>query len=84
MLDQISGMVIGKLIWINQYFGESATDPTPREAILAVLADYDFPILAEVDFGHNQAMLPLPIGIQARLDAANLHLELQEPAMIES
>ncbi|WP_164689514.1 S66 peptidase family protein [Herpetosiphon llansteffanensis] len=84
VLDQISGMVIGKLIWINQYFGESATDPTPREAILAVLADYDFPILAEVDFGHNQAMLPLPIGIQATLNATNLHLELQEPAMLES
>jgi len=79
ILERISGMIIGKLTWINQFF-EEVEHPTPNEAILDALADYTFPILAEVDFGHNQTMLPLPIGLTASLDSANKHFEILESA----
>jgi len=79
ILERISGMIIGKLTWVNQYFDE-VKHPTPREAVLDVLADYRFPILAEVDFGHNQTMLPLPIGITASIDSENKRFELIESA----
>ncbi len=75
-------MIIGKLTWINQYFDEIEY-PTPREAVLDVLADYNFPILAAVDFGHNQTMLPLPIGITAYMDSENKILDMMERATKE-
>ena len=34
-----------------------------------MVGDYGFPILANVDFGHQTANIPLPIGIQIVLDA---------------
>jgi|GEM_PF-428116 len=82
ILECISGMIIGKLKWVNQYFDE-IEHPTPREAILDVLADYKFPILAEVDFGHNQTMLPLPIGIRANMNSEKKVFELTESATTE-
>ncbi len=74
-------MLIGKLVWINEYFDE-IEHPTPKEAVLDVLSDYNFPILAEVDFGHQQTMIPLPIGIHARMDSGKHLLELLEPAVV--
>ena len=75
-------MVIGKLTWINQFFDE-IEHPRPREAVLDVSADYDFPILAAVDFGHNQTMLLLPIGITAHMDSGNKILQMMESATRE-
>jgi muramoyltetrapeptide carboxypeptidase len=82
ILERISGMIVGKLTWVNQYFDE-IEHPTPREAILDILADYKFPVLAEVDFGHNQTMLPLPIGITAYMDSENKVFKLIESATTE-
>jgi muramoyltetrapeptide carboxypeptidase len=81
ILERIGGMLIGKLVWVNRYFDE-IEHPTPKEAVLDVLSDYTFPILAEVDFGHRQTMVPLPIGITARMDSAKHLLELTETAVI--
>lgn len=82
ILDRISGMLIGKLVWVNQFFDE-IEHPSPQEAILDVLTGTDFPILAEVDFGHRQTMLPLPIGVRAQMDSERLLLEITETATIE-
>jgi muramoyltetrapeptide carboxypeptidase len=81
ILERIGGMVIGKLVWVNQHFDE-IEHPTPKEAVLDVLSDYTFPILAEVDFGHRQTMLPLPIGIMARMDSDRQQFELIEAAVL--
>jgi muramoyltetrapeptide carboxypeptidase len=80
ILERIGGMLIGKLVWVNRYFDE-IEHPTPKEAVLDVLSGYTFPILAEVDFGHRQTMVPLPIGITARMDSAKHLLELTETAV---
>lgn len=83
ILERIGGMLIGKLVWVNRYFDE-IEHPTPKEAVLDVLSGYRFPILAEVDFGHQQTMVPLPIGITARMDSEKHLLELTESAVIDS
>lgn len=80
VLERIGGMLIGKLIWVNQFFDE-IDHPSPKEAILDVLKEYTFPILAEVDFGHHQTMVPLPIGVTARMNAEERTLELTESAV---
>ncbi len=80
VLERIGGMVIGQPVWINEYFAE-VSHPSLRDAVLDVVAEYDFPILAQVDFGHNRAMLPLPIGIKARMDATQTELAIVETAV---
>src|SRR6185312_9286058 len=75
VFDRIAGMVVGKLTWVNEFFPE-IDHPLPRDAVLDVLSAWDFPILAEVDFGHRCVNLPMPIGIQAEIDASASHLTL--------
>jgi muramoyltetrapeptide carboxypeptidase len=73
-------MLVGKLTWVNQYF-PALEHPTPREAVLDVVADYTFPILAELDLGHRTANIPMPIGIAAEMDATNRQFSLLEAAV---
>ncbi len=68
ILDRIAGMLIGKLTWINQSFA-GIEYPSLREAIFDVIGDYRFPVMANMDFGHQIANIPLPIGINASFDA---------------
>jgi muramoyltetrapeptide carboxypeptidase len=75
ILDRIAGMLIGKLTWINQSF-EGINYPTVQEVVFDVVGDYDFPIMAGIDFGHQIANIPLPIGIEASFDAGTSSLAL--------
>lgn len=80
VLDRIAGMIVGKLTWVNEFFPE-IVHPSPRDAVLDVLGTWDFPILAEVDFGHRCVNLPMPIGVQAGIDATACRLSLLEGAV---
>jgi len=44
--------------------------------VLDATKEYDFPILASVDFGHQIANIPLPIGVEARMDASDRTLAI--------
>lgn len=55
--------------------------PTVKDIVLDVLADYDFPILAGVDFGHTGPNLPMPIGTLAAVDVTARSLRLLEPSV---
>lgn len=77
VLDQISGLLVGRFTWINQFF-EELDHPTLREAILEVCHPYDFPILHSEEFGHRCTMLPLPLGATCRIDAEALSIEVIE------
>lgn len=81
IFDRIAGMLVGKLVWVNEYF-PTLEHPTPRIAVLDVVGDYDFPILADLDFGHRTANIPLPIGIRAAMDAEKGSLSLLEAAVM--
>lgn len=80
VFEQIGGMVIGQPVWINEYFAD-VVHPSLQEAVLDVVAEYTFPILAQVDFGHNCSMLPLPLGVMAEMDTAKPELALIEAAV---
>jgi muramoyltetrapeptide carboxypeptidase len=81
ILDRISGMLIGKLTWINENF-EGIEYPTVRQLVFDVVGDYSFPIMANVDFGHQIANLPLPIGVEAMFDAEAASLALTEAPVL--
>lgn len=80
VLDRTAGMLIGKLTWINHSF-EGIEYPTVQQVVFDVAGDYNFPIMANVDVGHQIANIPLPIGVHARFDAEALSLTLTEAAV---
>ena len=52
-----------------------------REIILEITKNYDFPIIANADFGHDITSMPMPEGILARMNAEELSFELIEPVV---
>jgi muramoyltetrapeptide carboxypeptidase len=82
ILDVISGMIIGKLPDIKPSGWRGLYEPSPKEIVMDIVKDYEFPILAEVDFGHKNINLPMPIGIKAKIDAEKLNIEFKESAVI--
>lgn len=81
VFESISGMMVGKLPGIRRTAWKGLEEPTPREIVLEVLKGYDFPILAEVDFGHETVDMPVPIGLQARMDSRTHSFEILESAV---
>lgn len=77
ILDRIAGMVVG----VPREIGGLDASPTLRELVLDVLGDRDIPVLANVEFGHAGANLPMPVGLRAGLDAGQRTLSLLEPAV---
>ena len=77
IFERIAGMLVGKLTWVNEYFPE-LEHPSPREAVLDLLGGYRFPILANLDFGHRTANIPMPIGLAAEMDADSGYFGLLE------
>jgi len=74
-------MLVGKLPDIKRTAFEGFVEPSPKQIAMEVLKGYSFPIIGEVDFGHKTVDIPMPIGIEVRLDAENLHLEFLESAV---
>lgn len=84
LFDRTKGMLIGKIR------GE-VPDPSNKsdhrikdmtsevkELVLDVTGEYDFPILAGLDFGHYTPNLPLPMGIKATMDTDGARVWLNE------
>jgi muramoyltetrapeptide carboxypeptidase len=78
IFERLGGMVVGK-VWLPPQ-AAGPHDPTLRDVVLALTQPHTFPILADVDFGHRVSMLPLPIGVAARMDSAERRLALAEAA----
>lgn len=77
LFDRIAGMLIGNLTWINQSFAGIEYPPL-RDVIFDVIGEYRFPVMANIDFGHQIANIPLPIGVEASFDAGSRSFALCE------
>jgi muramoyltetrapeptide carboxypeptidase len=84
LFEKTRGMLIGK-------FRSEVPDPSNptsqkindmtddvKELVLDITADYDFPIIAGMDFGHYTPNLPLPIGIKAEMNTDGVKVWLKE------
>ncbi len=75
VFDAVAGLVVGRP---TRYTDEQTT------ALWDVVADRTasagIPVLGNVDLGHTDPMLTLPIGARARLDAGGRDFRLLEPA----
>ncbi len=82
VFDQIAGMLIGKVTDIQKFEHKDVIEPTLRQTVLEVVKEYNFPILANMDFGHYTVNIPMPLGIKGSFDAAKRKLEFVESAVI--
>lgn len=66
VFDKIKGMVIGKLVECEEK--EYTMKETFEEMILRLTKEYNFPILYNVDLGHTDDKITIPIGIKVKLE----------------
>jgi len=75
--DKIAGLAFGRL---PRCVGFSAQDRL-EDLILYATRGYNFPVLINLDYGHTDPILTLPIGILAELDADRQSLTLLEASV---
>jgi len=69
-MDEISGMIMGNLSACKEKKYEKEC-PTIQEIIVGHCNKYEFPVMYNLDFGHNCHNVTIPIGVQATIDTAN-------------
>lgn len=82
ILDRISGMLIGKIKFVKPLRQEEVIAPSLKEMILDIFKDYDFPIMANMDFGHFTVNIPMPVGVKVSFDTTKKELKFLESAVI--
>jgi muramoyltetrapeptide carboxypeptidase len=78
VFDRIGAMIVGIPADITDRDIPDGRLVGVKDVVLDVLADYDFPVLAGVDFGHTGPNLPMPVGALASVDATARELRLLE------
>jgi muramoyltetrapeptide carboxypeptidase len=79
LLDRTAAMLIGRSPDSTNSCGTSL-----QEVVLAAVQSYDFPVVAELAFGHTDPMLTLPIGARTLVTAHGDHaaIALTEPGVV--
>ena len=73
IFKKIKGMIVGR------FFGYSEKEQ--KEAIRIIktrTADYTFPILVNVDIGHSDPMITVPLGVRIEIDSPKNLFEIKE------
>lgn len=81
IFERINGMLIGKIKFIKQLRQKEVTPPQVKDMILEILKDYNFPIMANLDFGHYTVNIPMPLGIKIFFDTSKKELSFLEGAV---
>ena len=84
LFDRTKGMLVGKFreevpgpsSGSDQHIRDMTDDI--KELVLDITSDYDFPIIAGLDFGHHTPNLPLPMGIKAAMNTEGARVWLKE------
>jgi muramoyltetrapeptide carboxypeptidase len=72
--------VIAGLVFARPYGYDDAQADALWRVVAEHTADAGIPVLGDVDVGHTDPMLTVPLGVPARLDAAARAIHLLEPA----
>lgn len=73
IFKNIKGMIVGR------FFGYSEQEK--KEAIKVIqerTSSYEFPIILNVDIGHSDPMITIPLGVQVRIDSSKDIFEIKE------
>lgn len=78
IFERISGMLVGKITYTKPMREKEIVEPTLKEMVLDLLEQYNFPIMANMDFGHFTFNIPMPVGIKVEFDTTNRKLNFLE------
>jgi len=73
VLAKLKGLLVGRPMGYS-----AAEKQTLHEIILERTHPFDFPIIAEMDFGHTSPQITLPIGCQARIESFSRRFDIIE------
>lgn len=76
LFNEISGMIVG-----IPYGYKNEEIKKLKEIILEKASDYNFPILFNVNIGHCDPIITVPIGTNIRMDSSNNIFYFLEPAV---
>ncbi len=76
VFDRLAGLLVGRPM---RYTAEERQ--ALREVVLARTHRFDFPIIADMDFGHTAPLMTLPIGCRAVIDGDAHRFEIVEGAV---
>jgi muramoyltetrapeptide carboxypeptidase len=79
VFDKIAALVVGRPVAVEERWRES--DEQMSDLVLRDTADFDFPVLYDVDLGHTPEKVTLPVGALARVDPARSALAVIEPSV---
>ena len=79
VFDQIRGMIVGRTN-PNEYEVYSK-ELGLQEIIQESTREYDFPIIAEMDFGHTDPMFTIPYGVEAVINTEEVEFSIMESAV---
>ncbi len=85
VFEKINGMLIGKIKHLKplrEATREEIIEPSLKEMILDTVKEYDFPIMANLDFGHFTVNIPMPLGIKVSFDTEKKELNFLEGAVV--
>ncbi len=82
VFENINGMLIGKIKYLKPLRTNEINEPILKEMILEIFKDYNFPILANMDFGHLTLNIPMPVGVKISFDTSKSKLSFLESAVI--
>lgn len=78
LFDRAKGMLIGKIRGEKAGVVKDMTREVEK-VVLDITSEFDFPIIASMDFGHYTPNLPLPIGLRASMDTEEAKVWINEP-----
>ena len=79
VFERIKGMLVGRTRTAG--FEPTSTGYGVDDIILENTKGYDFPIMINMDFGHTDPMMTLPIGVKATMRPEEGYLSIDEPAV---
>jgi muramoyltetrapeptide carboxypeptidase len=79
VFDKIAALVVGRPVAVEERWRES--DEQMSDLVLRNTADFDFPVLYDVDLGHAPEKVTLPVGAVARVDPGRAGLAVVEPSV---
>jgi len=80
IFERINGMLVGRTKTAG--FEPTSTGYGLSNVILDNTKGYDFPIMTNMDFGHTDPIMTLPIGIRATMRSEDKYLSIDEPAVV--
>lgn len=82
IFEKISGMLIGKINYLKPLRDKDIVAPSLKDMVLEILKDYNFPIMANLDFGHDTINIPMPLGIKVSFNTSKKELNFLESAVV--